>query len=42
MAGGMRRQQAARRPAGNTAPDQFLFQRATDAVMRQRWLDARK
>jgi outer membrane protein assembly factor BamD len=29
-------------PAGNTAPDQFLFQRATDSVMRQRWLDARK
>jgi outer membrane protein assembly factor BamD len=29
-------------PAGNSAPDQFLFQRATDAVMRQRWLDARK
>ena len=29
-------------PAGNSAPDQFLFQRATDAMMRQRWLDARK
>ena len=29
-------------PPGNNAPDQFLFQRATDAVMRQRWLDARK
>jgi outer membrane protein assembly factor BamD len=29
-------------PPGNTAPDQFLFQRATDAVMRQRWVDARK
>ena len=29
-------------PPGNTAPDQFLFQRANDAVMRQRWLDARK
>ena len=29
-------------PAGNSAPDQFLFQRATAAMMRQRWLDARK
>ena len=29
-------------PPGNSAPDQFLFQRATDAMMRQRWLDARK
>ena len=29
-------------PTGNVPPDQFLFQRANDAVMRQRWLDARK
>ena len=29
-------------PAGNAAPDQFLFQRANDAMMRQRWVDARK
>ena len=29
-------------PTGNTPPDQFLFQRANDAVRRQRWLDARK
>jgi outer membrane protein assembly factor BamD len=29
-------------PPGNSAPDQFLFQRATDAVKRQRWVDARK
>jgi len=29
-------------PPGNSAPDQFLFQRANDAVKRQRWLDARK
>jgi outer membrane protein assembly factor BamD len=29
-------------PAGNSAPDQFLFQRAQDAMTRQRWLDARK
>jgi len=29
-------------PAGNNQPDQFLFQRAQDAMKRQRWLDARK
>ena len=29
-------------PTGNTAPDQFLFQRANDAMMRQRWQDARR
>jgi outer membrane protein assembly factor BamD len=29
-------------PTGNTPPDQFLIQRANDAVKRQRWLDARK
>ena len=29
-------------PPGNSAPDQFLFQRANDAMTRQRWLDARK
>lgn len=29
-------------PAGNSAPDQFLFQRANDAMMRQRWLNARQ
>src|SRR4029077_18912936 len=29
-------------PAGNTAPDQFPFQRANDAVKRQGWPDARK
>jgi len=29
-------------PPGNSAPDQFLFQRADDSMKRQRWLDARK
>jgi len=29
-------------PPGNSAPDQFLFQRANDSMTRQRWLDARK
>src|SRR3979409_1849091 len=29
-------------PTGNTPPDQFLFQRAGDAMKKQRWLDARK
>jgi outer membrane protein assembly factor BamD len=29
-------------PPGNAQPDQFLFQRATDAMKRQRWQDARK
>src|SRR5258705_10721541 len=29
-------------PAGNAAPDQFLFERANDSMKRQRWLDARK
>ena len=29
-------------PAGNTPPDQFLSQRAIDAMMRERWLDARR
>ena len=29
-------------PTGNTPPEKFLFQRANDAVRRQRWLDARK
>src|SRR6266850_300930 len=29
-------------PPGNTAPDQFLFQRANDEIMRQRWLTARQ
>ena len=29
-------------PAGNAAPDQFLFQRADDAMKRQRWADARR
>ncbi len=29
-------------PAGNTAPDQFLFQRGDDAMKRGRWLDARR
>lgn len=29
-------------PPGNTAPDQFLFQRAQDSVKRQRWLEARQ
>ena len=29
-------------PTGNTPPDQFLSQRATDAMMRQRWQDARR
>jgi outer membrane protein assembly factor BamD len=28
-------------PAGNTAPDQFLFQRGDDAMKRGRWLEAR-
>ena len=29
-------------PTGNTPPDQFLFQRANDAVMKERWLNARQ
>ena len=29
-------------PPGTTPPDQFLFQRANDAVKRERWADARK
>jgi outer membrane protein assembly factor BamD len=29
-------------PTGNTPPDQFLSQRATDAMMRERWVDARR
>jgi outer membrane protein assembly factor BamD len=29
-------------PTGSVPPDQFLFQRATDGMQRQRWLDARK
>jgi outer membrane protein assembly factor BamD len=29
-------------PTGNTPPDQFLSQRAMDAMMRQRWFDARR
>src|SRR5258705_3588698 len=29
-------------PTGNTPPDQFLFQRASDSMKRERWLDARK
>ena len=29
-------------PPGSVAPDQFLIQRANDAVKRQRWVDARK
>jgi outer membrane protein assembly factor BamD len=29
-------------PEGNSAPDQFLFQRANDALKRERWLDARR
>jgi len=29
-------------PTGNTPPDEFLFQRAVDAMKRERWLDARK
>jgi outer membrane protein assembly factor BamD len=29
-------------PAGTIPPDQFLSQRANDAMRRQRWLDARK
>ena len=29
-------------PAGNAAPDRFLFERANDSMKRERWLDARK
>jgi outer membrane protein assembly factor BamD len=29
-------------PTGTTPPDQFLFERGTDAVNKHRWLDARK
>src|SRR6266850_6426552 len=29
-------------PTGNTPPDQFLHQRALDAIMRERWADARR
>jgi outer membrane protein assembly factor BamD len=29
-------------PTGSVPPDQFLSQRATDAMKRQRWVDARK
>ena len=29
-------------PTDSSQPDQFLFQRATDAVMRERWTDARE
>ena len=29
-------------PTGSVPPDQFLAQRATDAMKRQRWVDARK
>jgi len=29
-------------PTGSIPPDQFLFQRANDAVKRQRWVDARR
>jgi len=29
-------------PPGTVPPDQFLFERANDAVKRERWADARK
>src|SRR5258705_3907350 len=42
LAGASGGNKAAETPAGNPPPDQFLFQRGRDAMMRERWLDARK
>jgi outer membrane protein assembly factor BamD len=36
------RNRAPETPPGNTAPDQFLIQRANDAMKRERWADARR